>query len=106
MTVGRDKGGSPVFTVAGQGIDRFVAMTNWNYYESALRFQKVLEASGIVAELKAQGVSPGDTVSVGGSEFLWSDDRSDGKLYEAWMTDRRASGRVLQGSHAWPHAGG
>ena len=106
VTAGRDGGGGRLFKVAGVGIDRFVAMTNWNYYESALRFQKVLEASGIVDELKAQGVQPGDTVSVGGNEFLWSDDRSDGALYEAWMTDRRASGRVLQGSHAWPHAGG
>ena len=106
VTSGRDGGGGKLYSVTGTGIDRFVAMTNWNYYESALRFQKVLEASGIVDELKAQGVEPGDTVSVGGNEFLWSDDRSDGALYEAWMTDRRASGRVLQGSHAWPHAGG
>ena len=106
VAAGRDGGGSRLFRVSGAGIDRFVAMTNWNYYESALRFQKVLEASGIVDELKAQGVEPGDTVSVGGNEFLWSDDRSDGALYEAWMTDRRASGRVMQGSHAWPHAGG
>ena len=106
VVAGRDDGGSRFFKVSGVGIDRFVAMTNWNYYESALRFQKVLEASGIVDELKAQGVKPGDTVSVGGTEFLWSDDRSDGALYEAWMTDRRASGRVMQGSHAWPHGGG
>ena len=106
VAAGRDGGGGRFYKVSGAGIDRFVAMTNWNYYESALRFQKVLEASGIVDELKAQGVKPGDTVSVGGNEFLWSDDRSDGALYEAWMTDRRASGRVLQGSHAWPHAGG
>ena len=106
VAAGRDDGGARFYKVSGAGIDRFVAMTNWNYYESALRFQKVLEASGIVDELKAQGVKPGDTVSVGGNEFLWSDDRSDGALYEAWMTDRRASGRVMQGSHAWPHAGG
>lgn len=106
VVAGRDDRGSRVFKVSGDGIDRFVAMTNWNYYESALRFQKVLEASGIVDELKAHGVKPGDTVSVGGNEFLWSDDRSDGALFEAWMTDRRASGRVMQGSHAWPHGGG
>lgn len=35
-----------VWTVSGPGIDRFVAQTDWNYYESALRFQRVLEASG------------------------------------------------------------
>ena len=32
--------------VEGEGILRFARMTNWDYYEAALRFQKVLEASG------------------------------------------------------------
>lgn len=35
-----------IWRVEGQAIERFAQMTNWNYYEAALRFQKVLEASG------------------------------------------------------------
>lgn len=33
--------------VEGDAILRFAQMTNWDYYEAALRFQKVLEASGM-----------------------------------------------------------
>ena len=33
--------------IEGDAIRRFAQMTNWNYYESALRFQKVLAASGM-----------------------------------------------------------
>ena len=32
--------------VEGEAIKRFAAMTNWNYYEATLRFQKVLEYAG------------------------------------------------------------
>ena len=39
-----------MFTVTGEAIERFAQMTNWDYYEAANRFQKVLEAAG---ELKS-----------------------------------------------------
>lgn len=32
--------------VSGEAIERFAAMTNWDYYEAMLRFQKVLDATG------------------------------------------------------------
>ena len=32
--------------VTGAAIERFAAMTNWDYYEAAARFQKVLDVSG------------------------------------------------------------
>jgi GTP-binding protein len=135
-------GTTRVWTVSGAGVDRFVAQTDWNYYESALRFQRMLEASGkeegregggggwkgggegqprhtpsthaffplspsgISNALRHQGVREGDTVRVGGGEFAWSDDRSDGALYDAWMAGRKEEGRVMQGSARWPHAGG
>jgi GTP-binding protein len=35
-----------VFVVDGGAVQRFAQMTNWDYYESLLRFQKVLELSG------------------------------------------------------------
>jgi hypothetical protein len=56
--------------------------------------------------LRQKGVKEGDAVRVGGAEFAWSDDRSDGALYDAWMAARKASGRVLQGGSRWPHGGG
>jgi len=38
-------------------------------YESLQYFQRVLVASGIVAELEKQGVQDGDTVSIGNFAF-------------------------------------
>ena len=38
--------GQQMFIVTGEAIDRFAQMTNWDYYEAANRFQKVLEAAG------------------------------------------------------------
>jgi len=40
-----------VFVVEGDAVQRFVQMTNWDYYESLLRFQKVLELSGTLSLL-------------------------------------------------------
>ena len=38
--------GHQMFIVTGEAINRFAQMTNWDYYEAANRFQKVLEAAG------------------------------------------------------------
>ena len=40
------EGGQRVFVLTGEAIERFAQMTNWDYYEAANRFQKVLEAAG------------------------------------------------------------
>lgn len=63
-------------------------------------------SAGVNKALKAKGVQEGDTVVVGGMELEWSDNQSEGALYEAWLTDRKAKGRVAQGSARWPHIGG
>ena len=43
-----------IFIVTGEAIQRFAQMTNWDYYEAANRFQKVLEAAGdVVAAIHA-----------------------------------------------------
>lgn len=63
-------------------------------------------STGIASALRTRGVREGDTVRVGGAEFAWSDDRSDGALYDAWMAARKEAGRVMQGGARWPHAGG
>ncbi len=59
----------------GAAIERFAQMTNWDYYEAARRFQKVLEASGINAALKARDIQDGDTVVIGEMELEWSHDQ-------------------------------
>jgi hypothetical protein len=55
---------------------------------------------------QARGIAEGDTVIVGEFDFEWSDDQSEGRLYDAWLSDRKARGRVAQGSARWPHMGG
>lgn len=43
--------------VSGEAISRFASMTNWDYYEAALRFQKVLEAAGEQSSLSLSFLS-------------------------------------------------
>ena len=43
------------FVVAGEAIERFTQMTNWDYFESYKRFGRVLEMAGIDAALNAAG---------------------------------------------------
>ena len=57
--------------VRGSEIERVVAMTNWEYDEAVIRFQRILEAMGISAALEEAGVKVGDTVRIGDIEFEW-----------------------------------
>ena len=57
--------------VRGTRIERVVAMTNWDYYEAAMRFQRILEAMGISQALEDAGVQEGDTVCIGDAELVW-----------------------------------
>ena len=57
--------------VRGPEIERVVAMTNWDYDEAVMRFQRILEAMGISAALEKAGVEVGDTVSIGDIELEW-----------------------------------
>lgn len=59
--------------VKGQRIERIVKMTQWEYYDAVMRFQRILEALGITKALRAAGVQPGDTVRIGEKELEWSD---------------------------------
>ena len=81
-------------------------MTNWDYFEATLRFQRVLQACGVSASLRAQGVEEGDSVVIGGVEFAWSNDQTDGALYESWINDLNSRGKVGKGSQRWPHVSG
>jgi GTP-binding protein len=57
--------------VRGTKIERVVAMTNWEYDEAVMRFQRVLKAMGISAALEEAGVEVGDTVRIGDIELEW-----------------------------------
>jgi len=65
--------------VEGQEIERTVHMTKWDYYESALRFQRILNALGISDALREAGVQDGDTVRIAGLEMAWGYDNAFGE---------------------------
>lgn len=71
------------FRVTGVGIERFAKMTNFSQWESAERFQRVLDRAGILDELGKRGVQDGDTVRIGDFEMTWGEDDEDNPYFEA-----------------------
>jgi GTP-binding protein len=65
--------GEGVWRVTGIKIERAAQMTYWEYDDSAMRFQKIMEALGIRKALSEAGVKEGDTVIIGEAELEWSD---------------------------------
>ncbi|MBA3450081.1 MAG: GTPase ObgE [Chloroflexia bacterium] len=61
------------FVVTGVGIERFTRMTDFSRDESVDRFQKLLESSGISAELEKLGVESGDVVHIAEHELVWGE---------------------------------
>ncbi len=59
--------------VSGAYIEKIVKMTQWDYYDAVMRFQRILEALGITEVLRANGVQEGDTVRIGTKELEWSE---------------------------------
>lgn len=57
--------------VEGIAIERAAQMTNWSYYEAAMRFQRILTAMGITQVLRDAGVKDGDIVRIGDVELVW-----------------------------------
>jgi GTP-binding protein len=57
--------------VTGIAIERAAQMTNWDYYEASMRFQRILRAMGITDALRETGVEEGDTVQIGEIELVW-----------------------------------
>ena len=68
--------GDDAWRVEGVAIERAAQMTNWDYYEAALRFQRILRAMGISDALREAGVEEGDTVSIGALELVWGYDNA------------------------------
>jgi GTP-binding protein len=63
----------PRWRVHGIRIERAAAMTNWDYYEAGLRFQRILDAMGISRALEQAGVQDGDVVAIGKTELVWGE---------------------------------
>ncbi|MBK8046587.1 MAG: GTPase ObgE [Anaerolineales bacterium] len=68
-----------VWIVEGREIERTVQMTQWDYYEATLRFQRVLNALGITQALQEAGVAEGDAVQIGDKELIWGYDNALGE---------------------------
>ncbi|MCB0060887.1 MAG: GTPase ObgE [Caldilineaceae bacterium] len=71
--------GDDVWFVEGTAIERAAQMTNWDYYEAVMRFQRILDAMGISEELRHQGVQDGDTVRIGDVELVWGYENAFGE---------------------------
>jgi GTP-binding protein len=69
--------GEDSFRVIGVGIERFTHMTNFDLWEAAERFQRVLDRSGITAELNRQGVKQGDVVMIANHEMVWGEQEDE-----------------------------
>ncbi|MDP9367542.1 MAG: Obg family GTPase CgtA, partial [Chloroflexota bacterium] len=65
------------FEVIGIGIERFTKMTNFANDDAVLRFQRVLESSGISEELTRQGIQQGDVVHIADHELVWGDEEPE-----------------------------
>ncbi|HXF62604.1 MAG TPA: GTPase ObgE [Caldilineaceae bacterium] len=63
--------GKGQWRVEGIAIERAARMTNWDYYEAAMRFQRILRALGITDALREAGAEEGDTVFIGDVELVW-----------------------------------
>lgn len=68
--------GEGTWRVEGVAIERAAQMTNWDYYEAGLRFQRILRAMGISDVLRERGVEEGDTVLIGAVELVWGYDNA------------------------------
>jgi GTP-binding protein len=71
FTIKREGGNT--WRVRGKEIERVAAMTYFEFDDSLMRFQNVLEKSGITAALTEAGVKVGDTVFIGDQELEWGE---------------------------------
>lgn len=71
VSVRREDG---VFVVAGGGLERKVALVDLDNLDALRYVQSILRGRGVIEKLKEAGVSDGDTVRVGDTEFVYSDE--------------------------------
>ncbi len=59
--------------VSGKKIERVAAMTYFEFDETVVRFQHILERMGISQALEERGVQVGDIVNIGDQELEWGE---------------------------------
>jgi Obg family GTPase CgtA-like protein len=64
------------FRVKSSRIEKMVQMTNWEYFEATARFERVLEATGIIAALEERGAVEGDLIMIADLDFDYSPKRN------------------------------
>lgn len=64
------------YDVVGEALDKIVAMTNLAQLDSLHRLKRIFQLIGLDKALKKAGVVAGDTVTVSGKVFEWSDEES------------------------------
>lgn len=83
--------GEDAFQVNGVGIERFTLMTNFDQWEAAERYQRVLDRSGISAELRRQGIQTGDTVQIATHELVWGEQDDEDASFGILPADEQAA---------------
>lgn len=71
-----------VFYITGKRIEKLVSMTNFEDYVSLRRFDRAWKFMGIDKLLKKNGIQEGDTVNLYGTEFTFSDNRTQEETEE------------------------
>jgi len=60
------------FRVVSKRLETLARMTNWEYREASSRFERVLDACGVLAALAARGAAEGDLVMLDDLYFDYS----------------------------------
>lgn len=63
-----------VFLVEGGDLDRKVALVDLDDLDALRYVQSILRSRGVIDKLRAAGAEDGDTVRIGGIEFIFSDE--------------------------------
>ncbi len=70
FTISREPDGT--FVIAGERVERLVALTNFDSDEALARFERTLAKMGVEKKLRELGAVDGDTVRIGHYEFTYS----------------------------------
>ena len=63
--------GAGSYRISGEEIERLATMTDWGSDEAIERFERIMVARGISAQVEEAGVHVGDTVIIGRIELEW-----------------------------------
>ncbi|MFN8423685.1 MAG: GTPase ObgE [Anaerolineae bacterium] len=67
------RGDDGTWLVTGARVERAAAMTDWWNDDAIERFQRILQAEGVLDVLRGSGVAEGDMVRFGAVELEWTD---------------------------------